>query len=107
MIRTFLTVTALSALLLACPKNTGATSTLGGSDDEKMDAIAAQLEELRTRTETSCSETCSLKSKVCGLSETACDVAGRHADRADFQQRCVTAQEECARFNEACSACKK
>lgn len=107
MIRTFLTVTALSALLLACPKSTVGTSTLGGSDDEKMDAIAAQLEELRTRTETSCSETCSLKSRVCSLSETACDVAGRHADRTDFQQRCVTAQEECAKFNEACSSCKK
>lgn len=97
---------ALSSLLLACPK-AAPTSTLQGSDDEKMDMLAAQLEELRTKTDLSCDETCSLKAKVCGLSTTACEVAGRHADRTDYQQRCVTAQEECARFNEGCSACKK
>lgn len=106
MIRTLLSL-SLASLLLACPKS-APTSTLQGSDDEKMDMLAAQLEELRTRgTDLSCDETCSLKTKVCGLSATACDVAGRHADRADYQQRCVTAQEECAKFNEGCSACKK
>ncbi len=97
---------ALSSLLLACPK-AAPVSTLQGSDDEKMDTIAAQLEELATKTDLACGETCSIKTKVCGLSATACDVAGRHADRNDYQQRCITAQEECARFNEACSACKK
>jgi hypothetical protein len=95
----------LCLALFACPKSTGG-STLGGSDDEKMDSLAAQLEELRTRTNTECSETCSLKVKVCNLSETACEIAGRNADRAEYQKRCVAAQEDCAKFNEACSSCK-
>jgi hypothetical protein len=96
----------LSLTLFACPKaNPG--PALGGSDDEKMDSLAAQLEELNTRTATDCSDTCSLKTKVCNLSETACEIAGKHADRAEYQKRCVTAQEECAKFNEACSTCKK
>lgn len=101
-----LCVLSLSVALFACPK--AATGpVLGGSDDEKMDSLAAQLEELRTRTNTECSETCSLKVKVCNLSETACEIAGRNADRAEYQKRCVTAQEECAKFNETCSTCKK
>lgn len=100
----FCLVAALTALS-GCPKAT--TTTVAGTDDEMMDQLSAQLEELRTRTSTECSETCSLKVKVCNLSETACEIAGRSADRAEYQKRCVTAQEECAKFNEACSACKK
>lgn len=96
----------LSLALFACPKATPGPN-LGGSDDEKMDTIAAQLEELRTRTNTECSETCSIKTKVCNLSETACEIAGRNADRNEYQKRCVAAQEECAKFNESCSTCKK
>ena len=97
---------AASIILLACPKSTGGPN-LGGSDEEKMDSIAAQLEEYGTKATTECGETCDLKTKICKLSETACEIAGRSADRADYQKRCVTAQEECARFNEACSTCKK
>ena len=104
--RLFLAALAASMLLLACPKTTGGPN-LGGSDDEKMDMLSAQLEEYRTKTEPGCNETCELKSKVCKLSDTACEIAGRNADRAEYQKRCVTAQEECARFNEACSTCKK
>ncbi|MFO0593960.1 MAG: hypothetical protein U0228_01615 [Myxococcaceae bacterium] len=105
-----LTAFALAACavlaLAGCPKaNTG--PNLGGSDDEKMDSLAAQLEELRTRNPTECSDVCSLKTKVCNLSETACEIAGRNADRAEYQKRCVATQEECAKSNEACSACKK
>jgi hypothetical protein len=97
---------AASLLLLACPKTTGGPN-LGGSDDEKMDSISAQLEEYRTKSNTECGETCDLKTKVCKLSDSACEIAGRNADRAEYQKRCVTAQEECARFNESCSTCKK
>jgi hypothetical protein len=104
--RLLLATLASSFLFLACPKDAPAVN-LGGSDDQKMDMIAAQLEELRTKTDTECSETCSNKNKVCNLSETACEIAGRATDRSEYQQRCVTAQEECAKFNEACSACKK
>lgn len=106
MIRLLLLSFAAAALLLACPKN-DVGPNLGGSDAEKMDMLAAQLEEYGTKQAADCSETCSIKNKVCSLSETACEIAGRNADRNDFQKRCVTAQEECARFNEACSTCKK
>lgn len=104
--RLFLASLAASLVLLACPKSTGGPN-LGGSDDEKMDQLAAQLEEYGTKETAECGETCGLKGKVCKLSETACEIAGRNADRPEYQKRCVTAQEECARFNEACSTCKK
>ena len=104
--RLFLASLAAALFLLACPKSTGGPN-LGGSDEEKMDGLAAQLEEYGTKTNTECGQTCDLKTRVCRLSETACEIAGRNADRADYQKRCVTAQEECARFNEACSTCKK
>lgn len=104
--RLVLAALAASLFLLACPKNTGGPQ-LGGTDDEKMDQLSAQLEEYRTKTSSECSETCELKSKVCNLSETVCEIAGRNADRPEYQQKCVTSQEECARFNESCSGCKK
>lgn len=104
--RLALTALAASLFLLACPKNTSGPQ-LGGTDDEKMDQLSAQLEEYRTKTSSECSETCDLKTKVCSLSDTACEIAGRNADRAEYQKKCVTAQEECARFNESCSGCKK
>lgn len=99
-------VLASSFMLFACPKSASGPQ-LAGSDGEKMDTIASQLEEYRTRTGGECSETCSIKNKVCGLSETACEIAGRNADRNEYQQRCVSAQEDCARFNESCSTCRK
>ena len=97
---------AASMILLACPKNAGGPN-LGGSDDEKMDHLAAQLEEYGTKANADCTETCNLKTKICKISEDACEIAGRNTDRTEYQKRCVTAQEECARFNESCSTCKK
>ncbi len=104
--RLVLATLAASLLFLACPKNTGGPN-LGGTDDEKMDQLSAQLEEYRTKTNSECSETCDLKGKVCKLSDSVCEIAGKNADRAEYQKKCVTSQEECARFNEACSGCKK
>lgn len=95
-----------SLLFLACPKSTGGPQ-LGGSDDEQMDMLTAQLEEYRTKSNSECGETCELKSKVCRLSDTVCEISGRNSDRSEYQKKCVTAQEECARFNEACSSCKQ
>lgn len=104
MSRVALPALALSLLLLGCPKNTPVT-TLGGTDDEQMDAYAAQLEELHTRTNPQCSDWCSQKGKVCDMSKAVCEIAARHADRQDFQKKCVASQEECAHYNEACSSC--
>ena len=104
--RVLLASLAASVLFLACPKNDPGPN-LGGTDDQKMDMLAAQLEEYRTKNDAPCDETCSIKVKVCNLSSTVCEIAGRTTDRTEYQQRCVTAQEECARFNEACSTCKK
>lgn len=91
--------------LLACPKATP-TSTLQGNDDQKLDQLAAQLEELNSRELTECSDKCSVKTKVCNISETSCEISGRSPDNAEFQKHCVKAQEACAKFNETCSACK-
>lgn len=102
----FLLALAATLALSACPKS-APSAQLSGSDGEKMDMIASQLEEYRTRTGGDCSETCSLKKKVCELSDTGCEIAGKNADRNDWQQRCVSAQEECARYSESCSTCSK
>ncbi len=104
--RLLLASLAASLFLMACPKAASGPK-LGGSEDEQMDAIAAQLEEYRTKTQSDCRESCDIKQKICRLSDTACEIAGRNADRAEYQKRCVNTQEECARFNEACSACGK
>lgn len=106
MFRSLTVVAALGLLLAGCPKNVSST-TVSGTDDERMDGYAAQLEELKTRTDLQCSDYCSLKSKACKLSTDVCELAGKASDRADFQKKCVTAQEECARFNESCSTCPK
>jgi hypothetical protein len=103
--RRLFVATLLACSLFACPKSTGNT-TLGGSTDEQMDAIGAQIEEYSTQPQTECGQLCTLKAKVCNLSGMACSIAGQHADRADYQRRCVATQEECARYNESCSNCK-
>ncbi len=100
----FCLVAALTALS-GCPKAT--TTTVAGTDDEMMDQLSAQLEELRTRTDLTCKDFCSLKDKACGLSTKTCDIAGKAPERADFQKKCVSSQEECAKFNESCSGCPK
>ncbi len=96
----------VSLALTACPKDSP-TTDVGGSDAEKIDSIAAKLEEYRTREATGCNELCDLKKSACGLSEQACSIAGRNSDRDDFQARCVASQEDCARFSESCSSCAR
>lgn len=100
-----LAVSFALATLPGCPKQT--TTTVAGTDDEKVDQLSAQLEELRTRTDLSCTDFCSVKEKACGLSRQTCDIATKAPERNDFQQKCVTSQEDCARFGESCSSCKK
>ena len=102
-----LALAACAALLLlaGCPRQ--AVTPVAGTDDEVMDQVAAQLEELRTRTDATCKDFCSLKDKACGLSTQACAIAGKAPERADFQKKCVTSQEDCAKFNESCSACPR
>jgi len=91
--------------LAGCPKAT--TTTVAGTDDEMIDQLSAQLEELRTRSDLTCNDFCSVKDKACGLSTKTCDIAAKSPDRADFQKKCVTSQEDCAKFNESCSGCAK
>jgi hypothetical protein len=104
MIRASLFALFAAALLAACPKDVPNT-TIAGSDDERMDVYAAQLEELRTKTDLTCSDFCSLKGKVCDLGKNICEISNAKADRTDFQSHCIAAQEECARYNEQCSSC--
>lgn len=100
-----LALAVLVGALAGCPRNT--TTTVAGTDDEMIDQLSAQLEELRTRTDLTCKDFCSVKDKACGLSTKTCDIAAKAPDRADFQKKCVTSQEDCAKFNESCSGCAK
>ncbi len=95
----------LGLLVTACPKN--APTTVAGTADEQMDQISSRLEELKTRTDLQCTDSCRLKPEACGLSTAACDLAAHASDRADFQQKCSAAQEACATFNESCARCSK
>lgn len=104
--RLLLVACSLAVVLLACPKSTSVT-TLAGTDDERMDAISAQLEEFHTRADLKCPDWCSLRPRVCDLSRSACEISGRLPDRADFQKRCLATSEECARFSDGCSACPR
>lgn len=103
MLRTTILSLAAALALFACPKTV--VTNVSGSDDEMMDQYAAQIEELKTKTDLKCDDFCSLKTKACAVSKGACEISGRHAGREDFQKRCVTAQEECARFSESCTSC--
>ncbi|MBE2249491.1 MAG: hypothetical protein IAE78_08065 [Myxococcus sp.] len=93
------------ATLTGCPRQT--TTTVAGTDDEMVDQLSAQLEELRTRTDLTCKDFCSVKAKACALSKQTCDIAAKAPDRNDFQQKCVTSQEDCAKFGESCASCAK
>ncbi len=93
------------AMLTGCPKQT--TTTVAGTEDEMVDQLSAQLEELRTRSDLTCKDFCSVKDKACGLSRQTCDIAAKSPDRNDFQKKCVTSQEDCAKFGESCSSCPK
>jgi hypothetical protein len=101
----FFLALAVTLGLLACPKE--APTNVAGTDDEKMDKIAPQLEELRSKTDVKGDEWCKLKDKACGLSKDACDIAGKHADREDFQKQCAASQEDCAKFTEGCASAPK
>ena len=103
--RALLLAAALALALAGCPKRV--VTTVGGGDDQRMDALSSKLEELRSRTDLPCQESCGLKPRACGLSSEACGISARFPARADFERTCVQAQEECARFNEACERCVK
>lgn len=96
----------LTIAILGCPRGPPST-TLGGGDDDRMDAIAAQLEEHHSRSALSCADSCDLKSKVCGLAREACEIAAHAENRADHQQRCLAAGEACARFSDSCARCAR
>ena len=98
---------SLVLALAACPKNV--PDNVAGTEDERMDQYAAQLEELRTRSaqDMKCDDWCGMKGKACGISKSVCDIAGAKTERTDFQSKCVSAQEECARFSDSCASCQK
>ncbi|MGQ0508302.1 MAG: hypothetical protein ACT4TC_23635 [Myxococcaceae bacterium] len=98
-------VAALS-LSLACPKR--ADVNVAGSDDEQVDQITAQLEEIRSssQSDTKCPDLCALAGRVDSFSATLCEISGRHPDRNDLQRKCVQSQEERARLNDGCAPCR-
>lgn len=102
MIRLALPLLACVALL-GCPKNVD--TTVAGSDDSQMDSYGSVLEEYRTKTDLSCSDSCAAKKKVCDISNRVCDLSSKAAERKDFEAKCVSSQEDCAKFGESCASC--
>lgn len=91
--------------LLGCPKNID--TTVAGSDDSQMDQYSSVLEEYRTKTDLSCSDSCAAKKKVCELSNRVCEMSAKASERKDFESKCVVSQEDCAKFGESCASCSK
>ncbi len=92
---------------LGCPKR--APTGVTGTDDEQLDHYAAQLEELRSKSqaqEPACQDWCSMAKQVCDISKNICEISKRLPDRGDVQQRCVGSQEDCAHFNDSCGSCR-
>jgi len=98
---------ALLALVLAgCPKN---VERVAGTDDSRIDAVDAQLEELRVRGQSetlSCVERCTVARQTCDLAEELCGLVEANPDRTDLPPRCVEAREQCAQANGGCTRCR-
>lgn len=98
---------ALLALVLAgCPKQ---VERVAGSDDSRMDAATARLEELRVQAqseELSCLDRCNTGRQTCEVAEEFCTLVESHPDRTDLPPRCVQAREQCAQATEGCTRCK-
>lgn len=99
---------ALLALVLAgCPKQ---VERVAGTDDSRIDAAMAKLEELRLqeRSETlSCLERCNVARQTCEVAEELCGWVEAHPDRTDLPPRCTEGREQCAQANGGCARCRR
>jgi hypothetical protein len=98
---------ALWALLLAgCPKQ---VERVAGSDDSRMDAATARLEELRLKAQSEelpCPDRCATAQQTCEVTEELCALVEAHPDRTDLPPRCVQAREQCAQATDGCTRCQ-
>jgi hypothetical protein len=98
---------ALLALVLAgCPKQ---VERVAGSDDTRIDAAAAHLEELRLREQSetlTCRERCDIATQTCSVSDELCALVEANPDRTDLPPRCVQSREQCAQANGGCARCR-
>ncbi|WP_224249304.1 hypothetical protein [Hyalangium gracile] len=98
---------ALLALVLAgCPKQ---VERVAGTDDSRIDAASAQLEELRLKEQSEelpCPDRCTVAQQTCTVAEELCGLVEAHPDRTDLPPRCVQAREQCAQANAGCTRCQ-
>jgi len=81
---------------------------VAGSDDARLAAYEATLEELRARRtsgEEPCTGRCDLATRACGVGEELCALVERHPERGDLPRRCVEAREQCAEATDDCARC--
>lgn len=96
----------LALVLSGCPKP---VERVAGTDDARIDAAMAKLEELRLqeRSETlSCQQHCLGAQETCALAEELCGLVEAHPDRTDLPPRCTQAREQCAQANSGCARCR-
>jgi hypothetical protein len=97
----------LTLALVGCSKRV--ENRVAGSDDARLAAYEARLEELSARGasgELSCEGRCDLASQTCEVAEEFCEVVERHSERVDLPPRCVRAREACAERTASCTRCR-
>jgi hypothetical protein len=103
-----LCLTLLALVLTGCPKQVERGERVAGTDDSRIDAVAAQLEELRVREQSeslTCADRCALATQTCAVSDELCALVEAHPDRGDLPPRCVQSREQCAQTNASCRRC--
>ncbi|MDC0708924.1 hypothetical protein POL68_10640 [Stigmatella sp. ncwal1] len=95
----------VTLMLAGCPKR---MERVAGTDDARIDAAEARLEELRLRAhedEASCPSRCDASSEMCELADALCSWVESTPDRTDLPPRCVQAREQCAQATSRCTRC--
>jgi hypothetical protein len=97
----------LTVVLMGCPRQVD--TRVAGSDEARLAAYEAKLEELRSRRTmgtVSCADRCELASRTCGVAEELCAVVERNPERGDLPRRCVEGREQCAEATDDCTRCR-
>lgn len=97
----------LTLVLAGCPKH---VERVAGTDDSRIDAAAARLEELRLREQAedlACPDRCDVATGTCEVAEELCALVEANPDRTDLPPRCTQAREQCAQANGGCARCRE
>jgi hypothetical protein len=97
----------MTLVLTGCPKPMD--TRVAGSDDARLAAYEATLEELRARGaagDVTCADRCTLATRTCRVAEELCAVVARNPERGDLPSRCAQAREQCAWETDGCTRCR-